>query len=307
MKKSLLTFASVFLTAISSFATDLISIRSMYSGTPLALPAGTIITGTITSDRSGFNTPPQSAIIQDNSGGICLRSDVIHVLNMNDSISIDVSGDTLAEFNGLLQVSHVDLTTATLLGTGTVIPMNVSISEILNNMNGPGDTWESMLVKISSVTITNDSTGIYGGSDTLTDSTGIIITFTRSAATFASATLPVGVVNLTGYITEFLIPEVIIRNLGDVQINPSVAEHDLAAGIQLFPNPAGDFFTVSMEGSSDQIILSISDITGQLIYTGEASGLKELKVSTEKFAEGMYFVQVRAGESASTRKLVIAR
>jgi hypothetical protein len=174
-------------------------------------------------------------------------------------------------------------------------------------MSGPDDTWESMLVKVTLATITNEATGIYSGSDTIADSSGEMILFTRSQATFASTALPTNTVHVTALVTEFLIPELAIRNLDDVQITPSVPEHDWAGSISLFPNPAGNNFTVSMLLNPGNYEMSVTDITGKLIYVAETNNLLRTEVNTENFDSGIYFVLFRFVDLVVTKKLAVLK
>jgi hypothetical protein len=92
----------------------------------------------------------------------------------------------------------------------------ITIADILSNMSGSTDTYESSLVKIVGLTITGATT-TYNGSTTLSDGTGTLTMFTRSAATFSTATFPTGVVNITGVISDFNAAQLFIRNTTDVQ------------------------------------------------------------------------------------------
>lgn len=308
MKKSLIIIL-IALSSFSSFAlTSLSSIRSMYSGVPLVLPVGTVITGTIISDRSNINTAPAVAFLQDNTGGISVRFTSVSPFNLNDSVVIDVSGDTLDLYNGLLEIDHVDLLGASMVGTGSIAPQVATIADVLNNMITFTDTWESTLVTINNVFISNTSTGIYSGNDTIYDATGQMVLYTRPLATFSNAPLPTGLVNITGYITEFFIPEIIIRGLYDVQVVSSVPENEKnGTYVKLFPNPAADHITINLAESNKKTMISIFNASLQEVYTATAESGKNIDVSTKKFAAGIYTVQVQSADKIETKKLIVAR
>jgi hypothetical protein len=303
MIKNILTASLACALAFISHATDLDAIRNMYTGSPMVLPAGTIITVTVISDRANNNTHQQNAIVQDLTGGICLRADSAHTLNMNDSIMLDVSGDSLSEFNGLLQITHVDLSSATFLGNGNPDPITTSISDILNNMSSD-QTWESRLVRITNATITNSATGIYAGNDTITDPSGNMILYTRAQATFANNALPQGDVIVIGFVTVFGIPEISIRNLDDVELNPTVPEFEWAGKIKLYPNPAIDFFTLEFEQGTINAEVSLLDMTGKQILSLEnVTPTNRLFVSN--LERGIYFVRIREGEFFAVKKVSV--
>jgi autotransporter-associated beta strand protein len=68
---------------------------------------------------------------------------------------------------------------------------------------------------IENATISGSST--FEGSTTVDDGTGSLQMFTRSAASFASQSIPQGVVRLTCVVSEFNDRQVFIRNLGDIE------------------------------------------------------------------------------------------
>ena len=195
------------------------SIRTDYSG-PGAVGAGKKISGIVISDGPNGNTDSKNLFIQDSSGGICVRFTAAHSYLVGDSVEINVGGQTISEFNGLLQIGgstpSVPLGNSAKLGTGTVTPRLITIADILSNMSGSTDTFESSLVRIVGVTITGATT-TYNGSTTLSDGTGTLTMFTRSAATFSTATFPTGVVNITGVISDFNGAQIFIRKTADVQ------------------------------------------------------------------------------------------
>ncbi|MEO5572011.1 MAG: DUF5689 domain-containing protein, partial [Bacteroidia bacterium] len=276
-------------------------IRSMYTGTTLVLPAGTIISGTVIADTAQHNTNSRNVILQDITGGIVVRFNVNSIFNLNDNITIDVSGDTLLEFNGLLEINPVDISSAALTGTGSITPQVVTVADILSNMNGAADTWESTLVTIHNATISNDSSGIYSGNDSITDGTGLIIMFTRPQATFAANALPTGLVDITGYISDFFEPELIIRNLSDVQPAVSVAENGgINNSIHIFPNPGNGQITIESSNSIEE--LAVRNTLGQIIYSATPYSTG---ISLQLDTDGIYFVTLKLEHATVTRKIVV--
>jgi hypothetical protein len=262
-----------------------------------------VISGTIISDRSSLNIPDHNAFIQDNTAGINLRFDLISPFNLGDSIVIDVSGDTLMEYNGLLEINYIALAGATLAGTGTIIPQTVTVADILNNMSGTSDTWESTLVTINNATISNDSSGIYSGADTLQDGTGTMILFTRSLATFATSSLPAGQVNITGYISDFNSPELIIRSLNDVHLLSSVFENTGAnTDIAIGPNPGNGQIRITSAIPIDEIKVrnTLGQITNQ--FHPQSNNF-----SLQLDEPGIYFIQITMGKETIAKKLIVCK
>jgi DNA/RNA endonuclease YhcR with UshA esterase domain len=191
-------------------------IRNLYFGCGGVFAAGTILRGTIISDRTTGNITSNNIVVQDGTAGIIVRfTSANGLFNLNDSVEINLSGDSLTTFSGLLQVNQANIAAVTVLGTGTVTPHVATIAQIIANAG----TWESTLLKINGVALSGGGTyGSNGGNVTLTDASGAMEMFTRSSATFSATPYPAGVVSVTGYLSGFNgLPEINIRNTTDVQ------------------------------------------------------------------------------------------
>lgn len=191
------------------------AVRNLFASGTTVVPAATSIGAIVISDRAAGNITGRNIVVQQTSGaGIVVRFDMNNTtFNEGDSLTIDISGATLSEFNGLLQISNVPNTNAATISTGNVItPRVATISDILLN----AEDWESTLVKINGATIAGGS-GTYSGGTTVTDATGSIDMFTRSGATFSGDPLPTGTVDITAIVSEYNAYQINIRNTGDVQ------------------------------------------------------------------------------------------
>lgn len=202
-------------------------VRNLFSGTTTVVNSNVYILGVVTSDRNTSNLNSKNIFIQDASGGICVRFAVNHTFNIGDSLSINIAGQSLGEFSGLLQIGtstpNVPIANGTVLATGkTVTPQVVTVAQILANMSAT-DSWEGSLLKIDNATITGGAT--YSGSVQINDGTGIMTLYTASAATFSGTALPAGTVSVTGILSDFagtiVAPntnaQMLIRSTADVQ------------------------------------------------------------------------------------------
>ena len=190
-------------------------VRALFASGTTTVPAATSIGGIVISDRSTQNITGRNVVVQQTNGsGIVVRFDANNtVLNLGDSVTIDVSNATLSEFRGLLQISNVPNANATVVNTGnSITPRVATVSDILTN----AETWESTLVTINAATIAGGA-GTYSGGTTVTDATGSIDMFTRSGATFSGDPLPTGNVNITAIVSEYDTHQINIRNTADVQ------------------------------------------------------------------------------------------
>lgn len=189
----------------------LASLRDLFEGGSGAAPAAKKVRGIVISDKDNGNWTGRNLVLQDESGGIVIRFTANHSFALGEDIEINISGQELSEFNGLLQVNNVPNANAISFGPGTMpAAREATIAEILNNL----EEWESTLVKIISVTFTEG--GTFSGSKTLDDGTGTIISFTRTDASFANDNVPTAAFTLTAVVSQFNDAQVTIRNLADI-------------------------------------------------------------------------------------------
>ena len=179
----------------------------------IEMPQGWTIRGTIISDRSSLNITSKNIVVQDGMAGIVVRfSSDNSSLNLNDSVEINIEGSDLTYFNGLLEVDGVSNAGVTVLGTGTIVPNVVAISQIQADVN----LYQSTLVKLTGVTITGSTT--FSGPTTVTQGAETIGMFTSFGATFSGDPLPAGTVDLVGIVDVFdNTVQVKMRNASDVQ------------------------------------------------------------------------------------------
>jgi len=86
-----------------------------------------------------------------------------------------------------------------------------------------------------------------------------------------------------------------------------IIENSFASSINLFPNPADNHLSIHLGSNNSKVQVTITDITGKVIYTTIATDTQKVEVNTNDFAEGIYVVQVQAGEFLGTKKLVIQK
>lgn len=171
------------------------------------------ISGVVLSDKDGGNLASNSIIIQQAERGIMIQLDEPHPLVPGDSILVNIHLGKLSWRNGILRISNVSLDKITKAGSGKkVSPRLTTIAQLHLHYS----EWESTLVKITDATI--GGMGTYAGNKPLTDASGSITLYTRSAASFAAAWLPHEPKNVTGILSRFNDDQQIqIRNLGDVE------------------------------------------------------------------------------------------
>ncbi len=190
----------------------ILGIRHLYAGSDVAIGSGVTIKGIVISDRANGNFDSRNLVIQDLTGGIVVRFTAAHNFNLGDEVEVDVSGQTLTEYNGLIEIDGAPNANATKTGTGSITPRTATISQITSNSS----TWESTLVKVNAVTLTGGS-GQYSGTVTMTDAEGTLDLYTRTGASFATTSYPTGSVSITGVLGDFNREQINIRSTADVQ------------------------------------------------------------------------------------------
>ncbi|MBK7094262.1 MAG: choice-of-anchor J domain-containing protein [Saprospiraceae bacterium] len=119
----------------------------------------------------------------------------------------------MSEYSKLLQIANTSIDLAKKTGSSSLTPREAKWDRSLTN----AEAWESTLVYIKDASLTGGSifkdTKIY-----VDDGTGSINLYTRSAASFASTSVPTAKVNITGVIGQFNDNyQLSIRNIDDVK------------------------------------------------------------------------------------------
>jgi hypothetical protein len=182
------------------------------SGT-IIIPDGWTIRGTVISDISQGNITAKNIAVQDGAHGIIIRfTSNNSAIQLNDSVQIDLTGGELYYYFGLLEVDQVPNARATVLGTGTIAPAPVTISQIESDVNA----YQSTLVVLNGVTLSGNTS--FAGSVTVTQGVETINMFTSASALFAGNPLPAGTVNLVGLVNvQNGSAEIKMRSASDVQ------------------------------------------------------------------------------------------
>jgi hypothetical protein len=79
------------------------------------------------------------------------------------------------------------------------------------------------------------------------------------------------------------------------------------SGVRLFPNPAKDKLTISLGNNNKKVEVTITDITGKIIYSVTETDTEKIEVNTKDFAQGIYVVKIQSADFTATKKLVIEK
>ena len=80
--------------------------------------------------------------------------------------------------------------------------------------------------------------------------------------------------------------------------------------IRLFPNPAGNILTVSIDGLPDDFVILITDLSGRVllqeIYNKRISGVANYPIDVSRFANTTCLVRVTSSDAVFVKKLIIS-
>ena len=194
------------------------SLRKMFNGTGIML-GNYKIHGVVTSSFKDSNISKGSLYLQDESGrGINIYYGGTISYKLGDSLSIDVSGDSLILYRGLLEIDKASSKTTLVGSNKTINPVSVTIQDLLqdlSNSSAKARIYESRLVRITGCTITG-ATAFYNGSKTITDATGNMVMYSRNSPPYTTTTFPTTPVTITAIASIFNSPQVLLRSLADV-------------------------------------------------------------------------------------------
>ena len=98
------------------------------------------------------------------------------------------------------------------------------------------------------------------------------------------------------------------EDLYRIEIGTGTSEVDAEViNVPVYPNPSTNFFTIALENKHSEVDVTITDISGKIIYKTNVTGIQKLEINTSDFAEGVYLVRLHAPDFVETKKVVIAR
>lgn len=99
----------------------------------------------------------------------------------------------------------------------------------------------------------------------------------------------------------------------DINLSPSAAisENEMGSVISVYPSPASDFTTVSINSaSSDNATVTIVNAIGEVVYNSSTwlnAGANELNIITENFNNGVYYIAIQTNDGIMNSTFVVGR
>ncbi len=127
-----------------STAGNLISIATLRAST--TIPTNSKIRAYVISDRGTSNIVGQNMVVMDASAGITVRFTSTHSFNEGDELEIPLTGGTISDFNGLMQLEGILSSNITVVSTGNAVPplYTTTVQNLITN----AELYESCLIKI---------------------------------------------------------------------------------------------------------------------------------------------------------------
>ena len=82
---------------------------------------------------------------------------------------------------------------------------------------------------------------------------------------------------------------------------------NIASSINIFPNPANNHLTIALSRSYKNVEVTITDITGKIIYSDIVKDTQQIEINTQGFTEGIYVVQIQTEELIGTKKIIVKK
>ncbi len=268
--------------------------------------------------------------------GIMLYDSLAYKLHRGDSVSVT---GTVSEFSGMTEIT---VTSATVIASGksTYPPVNVKTGDVGGKAGGTpsAEQWESMLIRFDSVTVMNNDpdpgysiTTEYGSfrEYTISDGSGECRVDDDGSnmyspdphdTTWGFKIIPQGafIQSLTG--------ELKYAN-GNYKLEPRTdADFGEITGVrrepniipvrytleQNYPNPFNPATTIRYSVPRAAVVsLKIYNVLGQevatLINQRQAGGSYSVSFNASRFASGVYFYRLSAGDFSSVKKMLLLK
>ncbi|MBE0642747.1 MAG: lamin tail domain-containing protein [Bacteroidetes bacterium] len=199
------------------------------SGVALKLGQLVTVNGIVTVAKQ-FGAP---AYIQDHTGGIA-----VYDFAFTDSVSIGdevtVTG-TITQFNGLTEMENVTLDAKPSTGN-EVVPVVVTISDVLGDGLAGKEAYESMLLRINGVTVNTTAWTVTGSGTNykLSDGTNELDVRVDNDVPYAGAPAPGGSFDIVGVLSQY-------KNAspytGGYQLMPRISSDVIATGPRILTTP----------------------------------------------------------------------
>ena len=170
-------------------------------GVGKALPQNSYISVYVISDKDlGNLTSLKNTYVQDQTGGLMIRFTENHSYNRGDLLKVNISGKSLEDYQGTIQLNNVPLDDAEVISSGNEVPYKtVSITDFLaNKYSGQYIALDNIQVSDSDLGKTFVSNSSHTSINMEDDKGNKFIVFSSKFSSFGSETVPQGAGKLKG-------------------------------------------------------------------------------------------------------------
>lgn len=176
-------------------------LRAKHTGSNVTITDDVKIKVVVVQSLAGGNsTSKKNIVVQDETGGIAIRFvDDTEDFDFGDEIEINMQGQQLSAYNGLLQINNLVNANATKIGTKSIVAKEITAAQLVS-----GD-YESQYVAVTNVQVVSDdlsktfaTTSGHGSINMEAETGETFIMFTSRYAVFQAETVPQGSGTLKG-------------------------------------------------------------------------------------------------------------
>lgn len=239
-----------------------------------------------------------------------------------ESYNLDLNNDAIVDFT--LQTSHNHCQTTFVMSDRKSVSVvsqsgNLAAANMLyaNSSIGSNLSFSTNSVTLRSIVSGYPGLGcpaVLGSSGSWTDSTDhyLGLQFSVGANTYYGwVRLNVIVYNFVSAVSctvkDYAYNSIPNQPILAGQTATGIIENSFASSINLFPNPATNHLTIALPNTNEKVEITITDITGKIIYSTTVSETQKIEVNTKDFAEGIYVVQIQTADFIETKKLIVEK
>ena len=77
--------------------------------------------------------------------------------------------------------------------------------------------------------------------------------------------------------------------------------------VSLYPNPATNEVSINFSGRSmENLDITVLNSLGQILYKiSDVNSSSDVSIDVSQYSSGLYFIQIEAGNSQATKKLIV--
>lgn len=94
------------------------------------------------------------------------------------------------------------------------------------------------------------------------------------------------------------------HTINGVEVGSQLSFDEVSILFNIFPNPSNGVFQVQLLNTDEDVTVSVTDITGRLIFSDRIAGKSLFSIDISEKAEGTYFLQITDGEKQTSKPII---